>query len=382
MNAHTNHQDELSPKERARLERRKKTMKLGLLGVAVPTLAAILYYAFITPPQYTSETQFTIQSVQRQPTSIGLLGSLGIPAVAGGGNDGRIVVEYVRSPAMVRALQENGGFNEAYRQFSLDPSARLSSKASIERSTAFWRKKVKVQYDVAANTVLVAVSANRPEDALRLTRGVLAASSIVVNSLNSQAHSLQLESARKELEAKRADYDATRNKIVAVRGQRAIGVLDAQAQQSAQMVGQIDAQIATLRVQQAVTSATFQPGSPQAQALDQQISSLQAEREKALARSLAGPGAAAASSDFAGQAVMLEYEAAQKVYYMSLESLRQVSLQQDSEKRFIVSFVPPQLPESSNYWKRFSHVIAVAIGAAIILGTATLTYSVIRDHVQ
>lgn len=381
MNALTD-TDVLSPKERARKERRRRTMRLALLGIAIPTFAAFLYYAVIAPPQYTSETQFTVQTVQRSASPVGVLGSLGIPAITGASNDGRIVVEYIRSPAMVRALRESGGFDPAYSRFSLDPSARLAPGASIEKATGFWRRKVKAQYDAGSNIITVAVSASRPDDALRLTRSVLAASSAVVNSLNSQAHNLQIESSRQDLEEKRALYDEARNKVVSVRGRSVIGALDAQAEQSAQMVGQIDAQIANLRVQHAVASSTYQPDAPQVQALNQQIAALQAERQRALARSLAGPGTASAATDLAGQAALIEYEAAQKAYYSSLEASRQVSLQQDSERRFIVSFVPPQMPESSNYWKRFSNIIAVALASAILLGTATLTFSVIRDHVQ
>lgn len=372
----------LSPKELARREKRRRLTRLTLLGIAVPTFGAFVYYAVIAPPQYTSEAQFTIQTVQRRQSTADILGGIGLPSISGASNDGRIVVEYIRSPAMVRALKKSAGFDEAYSRFSLAPGQQISPKAPIEKATAFWRKKFRAKYDPNTSAVTVAVDASRPEDALRLTRGVMAASSMVVNSLNNDAQNVQRETARKELELKEADYAAARQRVVSIRGQHAIGALEAQVRQSAAMVGEIDAKMAELRVQLAVASSTFQPSSPQVRALNEQISALQAERGQALAKSLAGPGVSAAATDIAGQAALMEYEAAQKTYFMALENLRQVNLQQDSDRRFIVAFVPPQKPESSNYWKRFANVLAVAIGAAILLGTATLTYSVVRDHVQ
>ncbi len=382
MSAQPDNHTELSPKERARVVRRRKRVRFFLVGMLIPTALALIYYAVIAPPQYASETQFTIQSVERRASAPDLLSGLGLPAVSSAVNDGRIVTDYIKSAAMVRTLRQTSGFDEAYSHFSLDPTAQIERKAPIEKATKFWRKKVRAHYDSLANTITVSVSASKPEDALRLAQGVLAASSNVVNSLNSQARNLTLESARKELDAKQVEYDAARERIVAVRGQRPIAVLDAQAEQAARMVGQIDSQIAALRVQLAVANSTYQSNAPQVQALNQQINTLQAERQEALARSLAGPGPMAAESDLESQAALLEYEAAQKAYYSALEASRQATLSQDSDRRFVVSFVPPQKPESSNYWQRFSNILAVALAAAVLLGTATLTLSVVRDHVQ
>ena len=379
MNADSN---EMTPKERERAARRRRSLRMAGLGVLIPSAAALIYYAVITPPQFTSETQFTIQSVQRRAMGGDLLSGLGLPAVSGATNDGRIAVDYIRSAAMVKQLRQTSGFDQAYSHFSLDPTAQISGKAPIEKATAFWRRKVKVNYDASGNTVRVAVKANRPEEALRLAQGVLEGSSNVVNSLNSQAQSLTAQTAQRDLQQKQTAYETARDRMANVRGARPLGALDAQTEQAAQMVTQIDTQIARIRVDLAVASTTYQPDSPQVVALRQQLGALQAERNRAAARAMSGPGSAAAAGDLNDRAAQMEYEFAQRAYYSAMEASRQAQSQAESDRRFIVSFVPPQRPESSNYWSRFTNVIAVALASAILLGTALLTFSVVKDHVQ
>ena len=78
---------------------------------------------------------------------------------------------------------------------------------------------------------------------------------------------------------------------------------------------------------------------------------------------------------------MLNYQFAQKNYFAAEAAL--VAAQPENQTQsFVVAFIPPELPETSDYWIRFLNVVAVAFASALLLGAGSLTYSVVKDHLQ
>ncbi|WP_262422535.1 hypothetical protein [Brevundimonas denitrificans] len=188
------------------------------------------------------------------------LGVLGISAPTSNTLDARIVEEYIRSHAMVEGLRERYAFNEAYARFSLDPLSILPPGADRERATRFWRDKVRVRHDPASQSAHVEVSAYTPEDSLRLSQGVLTLSEELVNRMSDRAMTDLIEAAEREIERKREEYEAARDRLAEYQGQRFSGVdVATPAQQAMALVGSLDSQLAQKRTELATMSQTYQP---------------------------------------------------------------------------------------------------------------------------
>lgn len=362
-----------------RKRKRQQRVRVVAIGILVPTFIMLVYYALLARPEYDTEMKFTIQGLEQRPPD--LLGGIGIPSISRSGNDGLVVVDFIESTELVSRLENDYGFDAAYGGWSFDPMARMSPSAALEDKTEFWRGQSSAAYDPASNVITVNVRAYTPEESLRLAEGVLQETEAVVNSLNSRVQGEAVRVANEEVELRRDEYDEARRRAISSRANRAT-TIESEAQQQIGLVGQIESQLANARVERAAAIAQFRPTSPQIRAIDERIASLEAQRAAAMAEIRGGPGVTEASRDVSAQTALLDYQFAQQAYYAAIQARQQALTARENERRYLVAFVPPRLPETSNYWSRFVNVIAVALAAALLMAVAMLGYSVVKDHVQ
>jgi capsular polysaccharide transport system permease protein len=368
-----------TPRELVRREQRRRALRSVALWVLGPTLLATIYYAIITPPQYETDTSFSIRGAQ--PASSGVLAGLGLVTPAGTTTDPRLVVSYLMSPAAIADLKAHYGLSQAFSHFSLDPLAYLSPNSSIEWTTWFWNNHMKATYNSTNNDVDVAVNAYSPQESQRLAQGVLAEAKFVEDVLNKEVQQGSLNLAIAQVASTKKDYDAATKEITALQGNVNVLTISTEATEAVALVGQIDTQLATLKVQQAGVQAAFNPTSPQAKSIADQIATLEAQRTKDMALAKAAPGPSQAEHDIEVQAALLDYQFAQKNYFAA-ESALVASQPQNQNQSFVVAFIPPVMAEASNYWIRFLNVVAVALASVLVLGAGSLGYSVIKDHLQ
>ncbi len=364
-------------RELVRREQRRSALRQVAIWVLGPVILATIYYAVITPPQYETDATFTIRGQTPPPTTL-LSGLIGPTAAT---SDPRLVTNYLMSMAPIAGLKAHYGFTEAYSHFSLDPFAYLSPKASVEWATWFWNQKMKATFDSTANDVIVTVKAYSPRESYRLMQGVLAEANNVENLLNQEVQQGTLNLALSQVAATKKDYDAATREITSLTGNVNTLTIGTEAQEAVALVGQIDTQLATLRVQEAGLQAAFQANAPQVKAVAQQIAQLEAQRAAEVAKAKSAPGAPQAEHDVQVQAALLDYQFAQKNYFAA-ESALVAAQPQNQSGSFVVAYIPPILAETSDYWLRFLNVVAIAIASAILLGAASLSYSVIKDHLQ
>ncbi|MBC7987869.1 MAG: hypothetical protein H7X93_14550 [Sphingomonadaceae bacterium] len=362
-----------------RAQRRAERLRLVGIGILVPTVLALIYYALVARPEYATEMKFTIQGLTPQPPD--LLSGIGIPAISAQGSDGQIIAEFVQSSEMVRLLEQDYGFDAAFGGPSLDPAGRISSRAAIEEKTDFWRNQATAEFDTVSSIITVNVEAFSPAESLRLAQGVLSETEGVVNQLNSRVQNEAVEAAEREVQARRREYDVARRSAIGSRASRAT-TIQAESTQQIGLIGQIEGALATARVERAASATTFRPDSPQIQALNERIATLEQQRAAAMAEIRGGPGSTEASRDVAAETAVLDYQFAQQAYYASIQARRAAQVTRENERRYLVAFVPPRAPETSNYWSRFANVIAVAIAAALLMAIGSLGYSIVKDHAQ
>ena len=221
--------DQRRARQARKLAQRREKLRIFTWGVAIPTLIALVYYLIVARPNYEVTMKFTVQGLhQNRPD---FLTGIGIPAITPATNDGRIIVEYLKSTEAVRNLRRAHGFNDAYGGFTLDPMGFVSPGASIEKATRFWNSKAVVTYDATSNVVTADISAFSPEMSLKLARGTLDEATKVVNSLNSRVQNEATKAAEREMDRKKAEYEAVRDRMTRLRAGQAL-TLDAEQQQA------------------------------------------------------------------------------------------------------------------------------------------------------
>ena len=367
----------------SRTQRRRTLLaRSAVILILGPTILYALYLILLAPAQFRTTTAFAVRGAESAPMDT--LGVLGISAPSSNTLDARIVEEYIRSHAMVEGLRERFGFNEAYSRFSLDPMfSFLPAGADRERATRFWRSKVRVRHDPASQSTIVEIGAYTPEDSLRLSQGVLTLSEELVNEMSDRAMTDLAEAADREIERKREDFQAARDRLAEYQGRRFSGVdVSTPAQQAMALVGSLDSQLAAKRTELATMSQTYQPDAPQLAGLRREIAALEAERARAIQGAMSTPGEQASGRQIEAQAVLMDYEFAQQAYTAALQAAESVRRQSINDRKYVVAYVPPREPEQSNWWSRLGNVLAVLIGSALIWGVGALIYSIIRDHME
>ena len=370
-----------TPRELVRREQRRRTLRTVAVWVLGPVILATVYYAIITPPQYTTSFSFTIRGQSGTGTAPGgiLTGLVG--ASTPGTTDPELVTNYLMSDAPLPRLKAAYGLTQAYDRFTLDPFAYLSPHATKEWTQWFWNTKMKVAVDTTAGDVNVLVNAYTPQESYRLALGVLDAAKRAEDSLNALVAQGSLNLANQQVAYTKRDYDAATKKLTELQGNTNTVNITTDAAAAVALVGQIDSQIASLKVSQAAVEASFKPTAPQTVALKQQIANLEAQRTAAEHAARAAPGPGQAEHDIQVQAALLNYQFAQKNYFAAEGAL--VAAQPENQTQsFVVAYIPPQLPESSDYWIRFLNVVAIGFASALLLGAGSLAYLVVKDHLQ
>jgi capsular polysaccharide transport system permease protein len=349
-----------------------------LIWILGPVILATIYYAVITPPDYTTSFAFTIRG-QTNGASITLPGLVG--AATPGTTDPQLVTNYLMSEAPIARLKSTYGMTQAYDRFTLDPFAYLSPNATLEWTQWFWNNKMKATFNSTSGDVDVTVAAYTPQESYRLGLGVLDAAKRAEDSLNALVAQSSLNLANEQLAYTKRDYDAATKKLTELQGNTNTITITTDAAAAVSLVSQIDTQIATLKVSEAAVEAAFKPNAPQTLALKEQIANLEAQRVVAESEAKAAPGGPQAEHDVQVQAALLDYQFAQKNYFAAEGAL--VAAQPENQTQsFVVAYIPPQLPETSDYWIRFLNVVAIAFAAALLLGSGSLAYSVVKDHLE
>ena len=362
-----------------RTAKQRQRMRILAIGILVPTLLVAIYYGIFARPGYLTEMKVTVQGLE--PPTPDLLSGIGLPGITRNSNDGLVIVDFIESSELVRRLVDQYGFDLAYGQWSLDPFARVSPAAALEKKTVFWNDQSSADYDATSNVITIGVWAYSPEESLRLGEGVLAETESVVNSLNNRVQNEAVRVAEEEVDHRRDEYNDSRRRVIATRANRAT-TIEAESGQQLGVIGGLESQLATARVERAGAVAQFRPDSPQVRALDERIAALEQQRTLAIAQVRGGPGETEARADVSAQTALLDYEFAQQAYYAALQARQQAVSTRESERRYLVAFVPPRMPETSNYWARFANVFGAALASALLMAIALLGYSVVKDHMQ
>jgi capsular polysaccharide transport system permease protein len=358
------------------------SIKLSFLAlVVVPSVAAMVYFAFIASDQYVSETRFTVAGGVA-PATDGIGSMTGVPSLQTF-QDTQVVVNYVESQGLVDELSHRVDLRAIFARSDADWIARLPSHAPIEKLVRYWKWMTDVSVSLPGGIITFAVRAFRPEDARAVASGVLALSEKMVNNMNDRMRrdtvalaTSDLQLAGDRLKVAGAALEGARNEEKMLDAKRTADSL------SSLRTGVLSAKI---RLQQEYDTRLkfISPQTSQMRNLRARLDAADVEIAKIESQMTAkgdGLGRTLSASMTTLEGLELERQIAEDEYSNAAVALERAQIASEAKLIYLNQFVEPVTAEEARYPRRFAWTAAIVAGSlflwSILVGVAVL----VRNH--
>lgn len=189
---------------RAGIARYLRERVLFLVIVALPTLAAAIYFFGLAADRYESQVQFVVRSpatnASNQLSSVVQNQSSSMRS----SDDAYIVKAFILSRDAMDYLVANAGLKEAFEQPEADVLWRYPALFRADTKESLFRRYLKfvsVDYDGTTGIADLNVQGFRPTDAQRIAQALVARAETLINGLNERSSVEAVRSALNEVEA-------------------------------------------------------------------------------------------------------------------------------------------------------------------------------------
>jgi capsular polysaccharide transport system permease protein len=358
--------------------------RVGLF-VLLPTLVIGLYLFGFASNQYVAEAQFAVRGNVEPMENISL-GQYTNLIQKHNSQDSFIVRDYIGSQTMVESLEKSIGISKMFSRPEADFWTRFDPSDPIEDLTKYWRKHVEAHIDSISGVIRLTVRAFTPEDALTITREVVARSETLINAISKRAQADMVTQAQADAATAQ---ERLRNAHVALQSFRnQWGVIDPIKSAEGTLTT-----LNTLRKDklknendlQVLRSSNLDERSRSIQtlvangaAIDQQMKLLQDELTSAGAAAGGGPNLTEALLQYEG--LLVERTIAEKLEESASGMLDRARVAASKQHIFLATFVPPVLPTDSLYPER-GHTLLVAFFCFLVIwSSCSLLIAGIRDQ--
>jgi capsular polysaccharide transport system permease protein len=349
-----------------------------ILLVVIPSILAVVYLAFFAADQFAAEAKFAVRASQAENSDAKM--STHIPSLAG--QDAYIVTNYIHSRAIVDDLLKTVDLRAIFTRPEADFYARLKPNPSIEDLVNYWNGMVVTYVDGPSGIVTVAVRAFRKDDALLLSNAVISASERLVNTVSARARNDAVRASEEEV---RRYEKQVRNALFALRTFRdSEGFIDpaSQATSTSTLLLQEMGEKIKLQSELFVSERAMSADAPTVRNLRTRLDSIEKQIER-LKSQLTGNSPASktiSSSLVKFEELELQRVFSEKLYTMAQDAFERARVRAEQQNIYVSVFVPPSLPQSSEYPERLALSFIIPIALLVIWGILALVAAAIEDH--
>jgi capsular polysaccharide transport system permease protein len=362
-----------------------RAFRLGVMAsfvafVLAPIAIASIYWGLVASNQYSTQMKFTIRAGESSPLD-SLGGMLGISTSHA--QDTQIIADFIRSRAMVDALQKSLNLRRIYAWPGADYFSRFDPTDPVEDLEKYWRKRVDVKVEALSGILSVDVRAFTPQESQALGAKILELSENLVNDISTRARRDAVAQAKTEMARAEERLQAA---TAAMRESRnSEGVLDAGAAAEAinKLVTALRMELSRLELDLASQGAAGLD-SPQSRVLQSRAAALKAQIAD-YSRQIAGLGKAPGDSSMADRMSVLsrkqiDLDLARQQYAMASAVYENARVDLETQHSYLAVSLRPTLAEKALYprrwWEWSIIVIPAIIGWAALVAIAFL----VRDH--
>jgi len=349
-------------------------------SLAVPVIVAFSYFGLIATDRYVSESSVVIRSGNSSTQSISFGGL--IPLGGSSVQDVVVVSDYITSMEMAQHLDKKFSLREHFSSDRVDFVSRLDPDVSAEAFVEYLSGKIGVIYEETTEIVSITVEAYSPEVARDINREIISKSELLINQLSDRIAQDAIGAAQAEVQlaldnatdvSERLSRFAVDNRSLnpEVETSTIFGVISA-----------LEGKLAETRAVYAEKSAYLQESSAEIRGLQNRIAGLETEvrRERARLSDERGEGVGQLLGQY--KPLMVEEELARQRYAAALMALETARAETRQQKRYLATFVSPNLPDASTEPDRFVDAISAILFALLFYTIFALCRATIREHID
>lgn len=360
-----------------------------LILVALPALITLLYSFLWASDVYVVESKMTVREALdpssgrdglSSSSASSLLSSLGISGSTGTAQDTLVLLDYLKSRAVIQAIGGRDAMNGYYNRPSIDYFSRLGDTQDMETMWAYWRGHVTASVDTLSNILTIKVAAYSADDALALSHSILTSNEALINRISERNRHDALSRAELEVET-------SMNRLADVRAQ----LLDFQkrnntldpvesAKQVTELISsltikklEIESVLASSRLSQTSNTPGYRYNQNQLSVITTQIETL----KSSLTGGQDGNNISQQLREF--EILKLRYSFAEQVYTLARASFEDARRKFTRQQLYAVIVVPPLLPDEATYPRPLINSVLVFCGAFIFWAIMALVAVGIKD---
>lgn len=348
--------------------------------VVLPVAATAIYLWAWAAPEYHSETSFSVRSEEMGSAAEGLLGA--ITQIGGGSaSDTDVLYDYIRSQAIVEAIDERIDLRAIYNRAPDDWVFSLGEDPTIEALVDHWRRTVRVSLESREGIIDVRTYAFAPGDAQAIAMEVLAESGSLVNRLSDQARADAVAFANEELRTAEARLRQVRENLAAFRRDNRFVDPTADVSGQAGLLNALQGELARAMVERDELLSYADPADQRVQQTDRRIAAVR-ERIEAERNALSVGGAAGSMPEVVGdyEALEVDLEIARTAYTHALAGRAAAEAMAQRQSRYLVPHIQPTLAETALYPRKPLIVGLAALFLMLGWSVVMLIYYNVRDN--
>ncbi|CAM3952551.1 capsule biosynthesis protein [Psychrobacter arenosus] len=363
-------------------KRKNKIINFSLLIgiVIIPWVLIIFYVMTLAHPRYISTADVVVKQVSDAsiPTGGGLSALLGVNNTSV--EDATYLTEYILSNDMVKRLDQRFKFREAYYVDGSDPIYEIAPDATQEELLEYFKARVHINLDEQSHILNVTTEAFSPEYALQLNQAILSESEKFVNQISQQVARDQLSFAETQLKEAEDRLNDSKEQLLSYQNKNEIFDPQANAILVNQLVGNLQAQLSSLRTEERQLLSYLNPDAPQVVSLRSQITAVEQQIEQEQAKLTSPNNTKLNKQTVQFESIKGDVEFATELYKLSLGSLEKARLEAFRKMKNLIVISTPYEAEEATY-PRHMYIIWTSLALLLVLyGFLRLIIAVVKDH--
>ncbi|SLK03490.1 capsular polysaccharide transport system permease protein [Enterobacter sp. NFR05] len=353
---------------------------LAWIVIAAPMALLVIYLVIFSQPRYMSESKVAVKrpsDIEGASLNVGLLLGASNPSST---EDALYLKEYINSADMLKVLDKQLDFHDAWSHSGLDFIHHLSKDTTAEQFLNYYRDRISVVFDDKTGLLTIQTQGFTPEFSQQFNKAVLKESERFINELSHKIAREQLNFAQEELQQARIRLDKSKAELLAYQNQNNILDPEASATAATSLVMTLQGKKVELEAELRNLLSYLREDAPHVISLRNSIKALQAQIDAEQSK-ITAPGdkklnSMAADFDEIKARVTFDTE----IYTMAIKAIEKTRLEAARKLKVLSVISSPQQPEESSFPNSGYLLASWLLVCCLLFGTIKLLLAVIEDH--
>lgn len=349
--------------------------------VIILTLFVAFYYVFIAADRYVSESILSVKATTQSTGEINGLASL-LNNGSLSNEDILFLKSYIHSLDMLKILEEKINIRELYAKQTIDLFYSVALESTQEGLLKYYQNRVKILQDGLGDGILrVDVEGFDAQSAHLIATTIVKESERFINEISHRAAREQMEFAEKELLRFKERYQKVKDDLLAF--QNKYGIFDPlkQAERRLQLIGSLEAKIATKEAELLMMQSYINESAPQIVTIKSEIEALK-KQLRVEKNKVASPKTSQRLNDLAAQFQDLSIEVtfAENAYTTALKAYETARIEALRKIKQVVVIQNPSLPQSAKYPEKIYNILTAFMIFSLVFGVVKFIRMIIEEH--